>query len=499
MKTEQLNVDDRIATWRAEKKSKKAAATNGKSSWSDPATPANDATAKRIQVDTALSRIVTAQSILNTEYPEPKWAVKGIIPEGTTVIAGPPKLGKSVFCLNLAVAVAEGGKALSHFDVERGSVLYLALEDGERRIKERLSRMTDGKLSDKIEVVTRWPRLDEGGLEAIEEWIKRHTDARLLLVDTFKRIRPLKANHHKAATTYDVDYDDVVPLTDLTTRNCIALGLVAHTRKLEAEDALAMVSGTYGLTGAADGALILARKRNSRTATLSVIGRDVEEQELALEFTPDTFMWSVLGKADDVKRSGERGEVVDLLAETDELMTPANIAQLLDKAPGAVRALLFKMKGAGEIKLFGNRYQLPDYQPSEPTKIRKPAKTKNVTALPVTKTTGNAGTSNADNGLGEKRYRVTDIAQNAETAKKSDSGNTGNAVTNSPQMLQSKDIRALPVENNAGNAGNGVHSAEGRQLLYLGWQPEEIARMTPDTVRDILSADDQAILGAIDR
>ena len=438
------------------------AATNGNgsakpSSPFDPAVPANAATAKKIQVDVTLGRIVTAQSILDTEYPEPKWAVKGVIPEGTTIIAGPPKLGKSVFCLNVAVAVAEGGKALSHFDVEQGSVLYLALEDGERRIKERLSRLTDGKLSDRLEVVTRWPRLDEGGLEAIEEWIKRHADARLLLVDTFKRIRPVKNKHHKAATAYDVDYEDVVPLTDLTTRSHVALGLVAHTRKLEAEDALAMVSGSYGLTGAADGALVLARKRNSRTATLAVIGRDVEEQELALEFTPDNFLWSVLGKADDVRRSGERGEVLDLLAETDELMTPANIAQLLDKSPGAVRALLFKLKGAGAIKLFGNRYQLPDYQPTEAVKIRKPAKSKNVTALPAlpgVTAAGNAGMSNADNGLGEIRYRVTDIAQVDDVTETSNNGNAGNAVTNSPQSLQSKDIRALPLENNAGNASN---------------------------------------------
>src|SRR5262245_56387180 len=89
--------------------------------------------AQRVQpkadVNETLSRIVTAQTILDTEYPEPKWAVKGIFPEGTTFIAGPPKFGKSVLVLNIAVAVSEGGKALGHFDVDQGSVLYLALED----------------------------------------------------------------------------------------------------------------------------------------------------------------------------------------------------------------------------------------------------------------------------------------------------------------------------------------------------------------------------------
>src|SRR5262249_28939741 len=163
---------------------------------------------------------------------------------------------------------------LSHFDVERGAVLYLALEDGERRIKTRLAKLTRGTLSDKLEVTTKWPRLNQGGLEAIEEWIKRHADARLLIVDTFKMIRPLRAGMNRNANTYDLDYEDVSPLTELTTQNRIALGIVTHTRKAIADDPLAMISGSFGLSGAADGALVLARPRNSRTATMSVIGRD---------------------------------------------------------------------------------------------------------------------------------------------------------------------------------------------------------------------------------
>src|SRR5262249_44771115 len=49
------------------------------------------------EVDAALGRIVAAQTILDTNYPEPKWAVCDLLPEGTTFIAGPPKLGKSIF------------------------------------------------------------------------------------------------------------------------------------------------------------------------------------------------------------------------------------------------------------------------------------------------------------------------------------------------------------------------------------------------------------------
>lgn len=429
----------------------------------------------KTDVETVLGRIVTAQTILNTEYPEPKWAVKGLIPEGVTFIAGPPKLGKSIWVLNIAVAVAEGGKALSLFDVDQGSVLYLALEDGPRRIQDRLRKLTKGQVSDRLEVVTEWPRVNQGGLEAIEAWIERHGDARLLIVDTLKMLRPLATGRDRNA--YDADYEAIQPLTKLASQR-VALVIVHHTRKALADDPLATVSGSYGLTGAADGVLVLARSRNKSNATLSVIGRDVEEQELALEFKPNLCLWSVLGKADEVRRSDERQAVLDLLHQTGEALSPAKIAELLDKTPGAIRTLVFKMKGDGQIKLFGSKYQLPDFVEPEPTKIRKSKKAKNVTALPATNSTGNAPISNDDNDLDAERYRVTDVAPTDVTPENSaqeveaySASKTGNAVTGAAQPLKSKDIHALPAKNITGNTGNGKD--RGRPLVDTGPEWEQ--------------------------
>jgi len=441
----ELTEEERAAIWEAEKAEAKK--------WSDPTTPANAETAAKIRVDVTLGRIITAQKILDTEYPEPRWAVTGLIPEGVTFTAGPPKLGKSIFALNLAVAVPEGGKALSRFDVEPGALLYLALEDGERRIQERLRKLTNGRVSYKLEVVTEWPRLNQGGLEAIDAWINQHADARFLLVDTFKMLRPLPTGRDR--NLYDADYEAVQPLTKATSQR-VALCIVHHTRKAIAENPLATVSGTYGLTGAADGVLVLNRRRNRSDATLNVIGRDVEKQELALEFKPDLCLWSALGKADEVKRSGERQEVLDLLFQTGEPMSPANIAELLDKTPGAIRALLFKMKNAGEIKLFGSKYQTQDYQPPEPTKIRASKKGQNVTALPETDSAGNAPMSNADEDLEAERYRVIEVERFDGDAATASIDKTGNAVTNVEQLLKSKDIPVLPVKNGIVNAGNGA-------------------------------------------
>ncbi len=60
--------------------------------------------------------------------PEPCCLVEGIVTEGCNLLVSRPKLGKSWFALQLAIATATGGKFLDR-DIEAGDVLYLALED----------------------------------------------------------------------------------------------------------------------------------------------------------------------------------------------------------------------------------------------------------------------------------------------------------------------------------------------------------------------------------
>ena len=313
------------------------------------------ATEQKVKVE-----IVTAQTLVATEYPEPRWAVPDLLPEGTNFLAGPPKLGKTIFALNVAVAVSSGGKALGTIDVELGAVLYLALEDGRRRIKARLQKIAGGRIPDKLSFATEWPRLDEGGLEAIDDWINDNPDARLIVVDTLKMLRPKP--RRQEGTAYDSDYEAIAPLTKIASQR-VCLLIVHHTRKMLAEDPLATVSGSYGLTGAADGVLVLRRDRGRADAALSVIGRDVEEQELALKFDPGLCFWSVLGKAEELRRSRERQEVIDLLEKSEIALSPKDMAELLDKPHGTVKKLLWSMAGDGEIKSFLGKYQLPDFAP----------------------------------------------------------------------------------------------------------------------------------------
>jgi RecA-family ATPase len=116
--------------------------------------------------------------------------VPGVLPEGLTILAGKPKLGKSWLALDMALAVAAGGDVLGRECIQ-GAALYLALEDNQRRLQRRLNRV-EPHLSwpFDLELHTQWPRLDQGGQKAIRDWITTHENAKLVIVDTLAVVRP---------------------------------------------------------------------------------------------------------------------------------------------------------------------------------------------------------------------------------------------------------------------------------------------------------------------
>jgi len=110
---------------------------------------------------------VSAADLMAADLPPVRWVVPRVLPEGVTLLAGKPKLGKSWLALGLCVAVAAGGMALGTSQVEQGEVLYLALEDNRRRLQKRLGKMLCGPAPEGLEIATSWPKLDEGGVEAL--------------------------------------------------------------------------------------------------------------------------------------------------------------------------------------------------------------------------------------------------------------------------------------------------------------------------------------------
>ena len=78
--------------------------------------------------------------IMATAFEPIKWVVPGYISEGFLVLAGRQKLGKTWLAIDMALAVATGGAAIGSIICEQGDVLYVDMENGPRRIQNRINQ-----------------------------------------------------------------------------------------------------------------------------------------------------------------------------------------------------------------------------------------------------------------------------------------------------------------------------------------------------------------------
>ena len=213
--------------------------------------------------------------------------VDGLLNSGTYIFAGAPKVGKSFFMAQLAYHVAMG-IPLWDYPVRQGSVLYLALEDDYSRLQQRLAMMFGEESTDKLYLAIKSKTLRDGLADQMNCFVREHSDARLIIIDTLQRVRETEGDK----MCYGNDYDNMTPLKEFSDRTGVTTIIVHHTRKMAADDVCETISGTNGLLGAVDGALILYKKKRTDTeATLDIIGRDQQEQELTLKRNHDTCIW----------------------------------------------------------------------------------------------------------------------------------------------------------------------------------------------------------------
>lgn len=320
----------------------------------------------------------TADALMAARFPDPKWAVPGILAEGVTVFAGAPKVGKSWASLGLALSIAAGRLAFDRIPVSAGPVLYLALEDTPRRLQRRIRMLLRGEpVPAGLTLVTHFPPLPQGGDTAIAGWLERNPTARLIVIDVFAKIRGTSA---PGLSAYDADYSAVGRIKRIADHYGVAVLLVHHVRKATDTDFLQEVSGTNGIAGAADATIVLKRARNQADATLSITGRDVEENEHAMTYDPDTGTWTLLdGPATDHTMSDTRTTIARALREHHGL-TPKALADLTGLSRNLTKKTCARMADAGQLTTDGTgTYYTPLTNPGTAT---TPAAVPTVPAVP---------------------------------------------------------------------------------------------------------------------
>lgn len=231
-------------------------------------------------------KTINAKELFDMNLPPIRFIVDGLLPQGLHVFAGPPKIGKSWLLLQIALAVASG-KEVWGLRTEEGTVLSLCLEDSLSRLQQRLSELTDDP-PERLHLVTFSQSLSDGLCDQLVSFLNEHWDTKLVIIDTLQKVRGNSGD----GILYASDYQDIGLLKRIADEYQIALVLIHHLRKREADDPHSMISGTTGLIGAADGSYVLRREHiGDREVQLHVRGRDIEEKTLTLERDDDLNEW----------------------------------------------------------------------------------------------------------------------------------------------------------------------------------------------------------------
>ncbi len=253
--------------------------------------------------------VFSCEELSQRIYASKPFLVKGLLSAGLTILAGSPKVGKSWLVMHLCMQIAKGEPFLG-LDTKRSGVLYIALEDDERRLQKRMFTISE-EMPANFYMTTRCSRMsddDEFRKELLMFWIE-HKDVRLIVIDTLQMVREQGRD-----MSYANDYSEISQIKSLADTLNIAVLVVHHTRKQGDSDYMNEISGTNGIAGSADTLMVLKKeKRSSRDATLSCTGRDIEDREITMHLDRETCVWQKTGDNHDADAEDVPREIIDLV------------------------------------------------------------------------------------------------------------------------------------------------------------------------------------------
>lgn len=279
--------------------------------------------------------------LMTKQLPATRWFVDGLIPEGVLLFAGKAKYGKTTLACHLCASIAAGAPAMGQLATERCEVLYIAAEDNERRMQRRMGRMLQGERAPLgFHIDYTWPKLDQGGLQALDTYCAEHPAVGVIVIDTLEKVRAARRN----GGGYQDDYASVADLQGLAAKHQVAVVVLHHLRKASADDPFDEINASMGMLAAVDNMMVMRRGQDG-VMELHRRGREYDDDEpLALQGDKDTLCWRVVGKLDDVTRSSERNEIIEAIRARPGI-TPKEIAGALGKNESTVKNLLAKLLG----------------------------------------------------------------------------------------------------------------------------------------------------------
>ena len=146
----------------------------------------------------------------------------------------------------------------------------------------------------------RCKQLDTGLIDQLKAILIENNKIKLIIIDTLQLVR---GQGNRNDTLYGNDYKEISKLKTFADDNHICILLIHHFRKMsDMSDTFNQITGTTGITGAADTMMTLSKEKRFEDKTiLSLTGRDIEGGEFMLESDKETHIWQVIGNQDELE------------------------------------------------------------------------------------------------------------------------------------------------------------------------------------------------------
>ena len=259
--------------------------------------------------------------------------IENLLARNLTLLAGPPKIGKSFLCLSFAKHIIKQGK----------KVYYCSFEDDYFRLHSRLSLLD--LLCD--ELCIHCGREEVLGATSDEEFnllqsIAYDDQVELIILDTMERILP--STKQKRDYHYYVKALDKWAKLALQSKTCILM--VHHTRKSDGSPDYHpqnSILGSVGIPATFDTNLIMARDIDGGIA-LHIEGKDVKENAFQLRKSGVEFSWELTSPADKL---GEAQKQVLEFIEQNPGCNQSDLVSKLGKSKSQVSQIIRKLCGEG--------------------------------------------------------------------------------------------------------------------------------------------------------
>ena len=263
--------------------------------------------------------IRSVKDLMTQHFVPTEFLVNGILPLGLTLLASPPKFGKSWFSLLLCLAVAKGTPFLG-LGTTKSDVLYLDLEDGDADLQERIKKLNMGEEAPAgLLYSTEAPTLADGLLDTLNQTLSSNPSIKLIVIDT---LGVVLGAQNSDSNQFAQEYALYGSLKKVANAHSIALLVIHHLRKTgDDNNPFNRIYGGVATQAALDTMMVLEKDTHaSDSAHLHVSGRRCPQQDFVLSFDADTCIWSMVGNSAEAdekfhRNQYERSEAVVTIKE----------------------------------------------------------------------------------------------------------------------------------------------------------------------------------------